>query len=87
MGSGNFWWAGEMIFFLITFVMIFVIVIAVLRCTFWRHHIWPHWIDAYHRHHLEYRVSETAIDIVKKRYAKGEITKEEFERMKKDLAE
>lgn len=36
-------------------------------------------------HSGEDRGTETALDVLKKRYAKGEITKEEFEQMKKDI--
>ncbi len=32
-------------------------------------------------------VRETPLEILKKRYAKGEITKEEYDRMKRDLSE
>jgi putative membrane protein len=32
-------------------------------------------------------VRETPLEILKKRYAKGEITKEDYDRMKRDLSE
>jgi len=32
-------------------------------------------------------VRETPLEILKKRYAKGEITKEEYDRIKQDLSE
>lgn len=33
------------------------------------------------------RTTETPLEILKKRYARGKITKEDFDRMKKDIAE
>lgn len=47
----------------------------------------PPWQDSGGEHHRikERGDSETPLEILKKRYVKGEITKDEFEDMKRDL--
>jgi putative membrane protein len=45
----------------------------------------PPWGQNHDGHHSESKDSETPIEILKKRYAKGEITKEEFDQMKNDI--
>ncbi len=46
------------------------------------------WLVVSTRHHRDRKAGETdsALEILKIRYAKGEITKEEFEQKKRDLA-
>jgi len=36
--------------------------------------------------YIPFDKNETALDILKKRYAKGEITKDQYEQMKKDVS-
>jgi putative membrane protein len=43
------------------------------------------WVIATGKRH-EIKSEETALDILKKRYVKGEISKEEFERIKQDIS-
>ncbi len=71
IGWGGMWLGG--IFWL---VIIGVVIWAVI--TFVNN-------NRYGNRDYYYPRQESALDILKKRYAKGEITKEEFERMKRDL--
>ena len=79
MGSENFGMGGWRIIPVICMLVMFFFMM------FRRGGFRPPWDQNSGRHHIESKDSETAIDILKKRYAKGEITKEEFDQMKKDL--
>lgn len=74
-------WAGMWIFPMLMFAVI-IIVLFLVAGRRWR--CWPPWSGP-GRYYGEGGVSESALDILKKRYAKGEITKDEFEQMKKDI--
>ena len=62
--------------FLLGLVLIFLFVVIVAAAVKW---VWGQKIP------LGIGVNESALDILKKRYARGEIGKDEFERMKKDI--
>ena len=73
-------WGGMWIFPLI----MFVVMIIFMFLFFSRGGCRPPWWGP-GGHHGEGGEPDSALEILKKRYAKGEITKEEFEQMKNDI--
>ena len=81
MGPEYFWGGGMWIFPLIMLTVMLVVVFLI----FGRRGFRPPGMDHRGYGRGERQESESALDILKKRYAKGEITKEEYEEIKKDL--
>ena len=79
MGAEYYWpppmWFFPMIFPIFGFAVMLMVVYLIFGRGFR-----PPWRD-----YRDDKQSDGAVEILKKRYAKGELTKEEFDQMKKDL--
>lgn len=85
MGPEHFWWGEWWLFPIIMFLTMVVIFVVMFYFVFWRSGFRPpRWNDS-DRPSSPPKDSETAIEILKKRYAKGEISREKFEQMKNEL--
>ncbi len=70
-GWGFGWWFGGMIMMVLFWIVVVVGIVALIKWLF--------------SQSPGKRSSQSALEILRKRYARGEITKEEFENMKKDI--
>ena len=86
MGPEHFWWGGWWFFPMIMPFMMVLVLAVLLYFVFWRGGVRPPWWSDIGVPSGPPKPPETAMEILKKRYAKGEITKEEFDRIKRDIA-
>jgi putative membrane protein len=78
-----FWpwhWFGGIFCILISILIIVIIVRVIVRIATGGGHRHHHWHDYYHD-----ESKNNTLNILQERYAKGEITKEQYESIKKDL--
>ena len=82
MGPDSMWGGGIWIIFPIIMIPVMV---TFMYMMFFRGGHGPPWQDS-RRGRSENRESESALDILARRYVSGEITREEFDQMSEDLS-
>ena len=85
MGPEHVWWGGMWFFPIVMPIIMLTVFLLVIYLIFGRGLPRPPWCDPRDTYPRSRADEETALEILKKRYAKGEITKEEFERMRRDI--
>lgn len=70
-------------FAILSWVFAIILIIWIVRWALGMHHRGP-WMGGPYRNH-PWMQQNSALDILKERYAKGEITKAEFDEKKKDI--
>ena len=85
MGPEHFGWGGWWVFPVVMPLVMIIFLIIFLYIVFGRRGPKPPWWNNSEGPSNHSKHSETAMEILKKRYAKGEITREEFEQIKTDL--
>jgi len=83
MNPDYVWWGPMWVFPTIMPIVMLVVLIVVLYLIFGRGGFCPPWHGP--THYDQDRSAESPLDILKRRYAKGEISKDEYEQIKRDL--
>ena len=78
------WWGPMWFFPTVMPIIMLVVLLLCLYFIFGRGGFRSPWHNA-DRHYSPGRELESPLDILKNRYAKGEITKDEFEQMRRDI--
>ncbi len=78
------WWGPMWFFPMVMPIIMLVVLLLCLYFIFGRGGFRPPWHNA-DRPYSHGGEGESALEILKKRYARGEITKDEFEQMRKDI--